>query len=131
MDMSYRRRIAGPFRNCPEQTWSKHAGRLASDILPQGHRQPLTATDNLFRGSEAQITDTTHLTRISTRLNRISIPAARRLLAMRRSAVPSALGALGQRSERRMFSLIMQLSRASSSATVPLKPSWASLATGL
>ncbi len=42
---------------------------------------------------------------------------------MRRSALPSALGALGQRTERRMLSLIMQLSRACSSATVPLKPS--------
>ena len=31
---------------------------------------------------------------------------------MRRSALPSALGALGQRTERRMLSLIMQLSRA-------------------
>jgi len=49
---------------------------------------------------------------------------------MRRSALPSALGALGQRTERRMLSLIMELSRASSSATVPLKPSWASLAIG-
>ena len=49
---------------------------------------------------------------------------------MRRSALLSAFGALGQRTERRMLSLIMQLSRASSSATVPLKPSRASLATG-
>ena len=49
---------------------------------------------------------------------------------MRRSALPNALGALGQRAERRMLSLIMQLSRACSSATVPLKPSSASSATG-
>ena len=44
---------------------------------------------------------------------------------MRRRALLSALGAFGQRTERRMPSLIMQLSRACSSATVPLKPSWA------
>ena len=49
---------------------------------------------------------------------------------MRRSALLSALGALGQRTERRMLSLIMQLSRAYSSASVPLKPSRASWATG-
>ena len=60
----------------------------------------LTITDDLFRGSEAQTRDTTRLPRISARLNWISIPAARRLLAMRRSALPSALGALGQRTER-------------------------------
>lgn len=42
---------------------------------------------------------------------------------MRRRALPSALGALGQRTERRMLSLVMELSRASNSATVPLKPS--------
>ena len=49
---------------------------------------------------------------------------------MRRSALPNALGALGKRAERRMLSLIMQLSRACSSAIVPLKLSSASLATG-
>ena len=87
-------------------------------------------TDDLFRGSEAETRDTTRLPRISARLNWISIPAARRLLAMRRSALPSAFGALGQRTERRMPSLIMQVSRACSSVTVPLKPSWASSATG-
>jgi hypothetical protein len=41
---------------------------------------------------------------------------------MRRSALLSALGALGQRIERRMLSLIIQLSLACSSVTVPLKP---------
>ena len=87
-------------------------------------------TEDLFRSSEAEAKDTTLLPRKSARLNWISIPAARRLAAMRRSALLSALGALGQRTERRMLSLIMQVSRACSSATVPLKPSWASSATG-
>ena len=87
-------------------------------------------TDDLFRGSEAETKDTTRLPRISARLNWISIPAARRLAAMRRSALLSAFGALGQRTERRMLSLIMLVSRACSSVTVPLKPSWASSATG-
>src|SRR5262249_51627722 len=90
----------------------------------------LTATDDLFPDSEAQTNDTTRLPRISARLNWIWIPAARRLLAMRRSALPRALGALGQRTERRILSLIMRLSCASSSATVPLKPSSASFAIG-
>jgi len=49
---------------------------------------------------------------------------------MRRRALPSALGALGQRTERRMLSLIMQVSRAYGSVTVPLKPSRANWATG-
>ena len=90
----------------------------------------LTVTDDLFRGLEAQTKDTTRLPRKWARLNRISIPTARRLLAMRRSALPSALGALGQRTDRRMLSLIMQVSRACSSVTVPLKPYRASSATG-
>ncbi len=95
-----------------------------------GYGRPLTVTDDLSRGSEVETRDTTRLPLVSARLNWISIPAARRLLAMRRNALPSALGALGQRTERRMLSLIMQLSRASSSATVPRKPSRANLVTG-
>src|SRR5277367_1640500 len=87
-------------------------------------------TEDLFRGSGAQTKDTTLLPLILERLNWIWIPAARRLAAMRRSALLSALGALGQRTERRMPSLIMQVSRAWSSVTVPLKPSWANSATG-
>ncbi len=38
------------------------------------------------------------------------------------SALPRALGALGQRTERRRWSLTIALSRACSSATVPVKP---------
>src|ERR1700689_4383919 len=87
-------------------------------------------TDDLFRASEAETKDTTCLPRISARLNWISIPAARRLLAMRRSALLSAFGALGQRTERRTRSLIMQVSFACSSVTVPLNLCWASSATG-
>ena len=49
---------------------------------------------------------------------------------MRRRALPNALGALGQRTERRMPSLVTQLSRDNSAATVPLNPSRANLARG-
>lgn len=49
---------------------------------------------------------------------------------MRRNVLLSAFGALGQRTERRMVSLVMPVSRACNSVTVPLKPSWASSATG-
>src|SRR5271163_1982880 len=87
-------------------------------------------TEDLFRNSEAETKDTTLLPRIWARLNWISIPADRRLTAMRRSALLSALGAFGQRTERRMLSLVMELSRACRSVTVPLKPSRASSATG-
>ena len=87
-------------------------------------------TEDLFRGSEAETRDTTLLPWTLARLNWISIPAARRLAAIRRSALLSAFGALGQRTERRMLSLIMQVSRVCSSVTVPLKPSLASSATG-
>ena len=45
--------------------------------------------------------------RWSVRLNSISIPSARRLPAIRRSAVPSALGVFGHRTERFKFSLSM------------------------
>jgi hypothetical protein len=51
----------------------------------------LTVTDDLSRGSEAETTDTTRLPRVSARLNWISTPAARRLLAMRRRGSPSAV----------------------------------------
>src|SRR5258707_857055 len=87
-------------------------------------------TDDLFRGSEEGAKDTKCLPRKSARLNWISIPAARRLTAMRRSALLRAFGAFGQRTERRVLSLIMLVSRACSSVTVPLKPSWAYSATG-
>src|SRR5271156_5226740 len=46
-----------------------------------------------------------------------SILAGRRLLAIRRSALLSALGALGQRIERRVLLLIMLTNRACSSVT--------------
>src|SRR5271156_320911 len=87
-------------------------------------------TEDLFPGSEAETKDTTLLPRTLARLNWISIPAARRLLAMRRRALLSAFGALGQRTERRMLSLTRLASRACSSVTVPLKPSLASSAIG-
>ena len=87
-------------------------------------------TEDLFPESGAETNDTTLLPRISARLNWISIPAARRLTAMRRSALLRAFGAFGQRTERRVLSLVMEVSRACSSVTVPLKPSWASSATG-
>ena len=41
---------------------------------------------------------------------------------MRRSALPSAFGALGQRGEWRMLSLTIQLSRESSFSDRPAKP---------
>ena len=78
-------------------------------------------TDDLFGTAVSAVTDTIRLPRRSTRLDCRSIPAARRLLAIRLSALASALGALGHRTERRFCSLTMSLSRTRSSAVLPLK----------
>jgi hypothetical protein len=88
-------------------------------------------TDDLFGTVvSAVVTDTIRLPRRSTRLDRRSMPAARRLLAIRLSALARALGALGQRTERRVCSLTMSLSRTRSSAVLPLKPYRASSRSG-
>jgi hypothetical protein len=67
----------------------------------------------------------------SGRLKSISIPAERRLLAIRRSALLNTFGALGQRPEQRVPSLVIVLMRIGSSLVVPLKPSVAYRVSGL
>jgi len=52
----------------------------------------------------------------------MSIPPERKLPAMRRSALPNALGAFGQRCERRVPSLTSLFKTSSSSLEVPLNP---------
>ncbi len=87
-------------------------------------------TDDPFGTVVSAVTDTIRLPRRSTRLDWRSIPEARRLLAIRLSALARALGALGQRTERRVCSLTMSLSRTRSSAVLPLKPYRASSRSG-
>ena len=81
-------------------------------------------TDDLF-GVLAELTETIRLPRRSARLNCRSMPAERRFPAIRRTILVSALGALGQRIERRALSGTRLLSLANSSVVLPAKPSWA------
>src|SRR5208282_4430778 len=84
---NYHRRVAGPFPCFPKGNPAKTRSEVGFPAVLL--RRSLTATDDLFQGTEAQTRDTTRLPRISARLNWISIPTARRLAAMRRSALPS------------------------------------------
>ncbi len=82
-------------------------------------------------GRRLRCTEINLLPPCSGRLKSISIPAERGLPAMRRSALLSAFGALGQPPERRVPSLAIALRRISSSLVVPLKPSIANTVSGL
>ena len=78
-------------------------------------------TDDLSAMLGAELTEMIRLPKRSARLEFSSMLAERRLLAMRRRVLPSALGALGQRAERLIPSLTMLFRRRRSSAVLPPK----------
>ena len=86
--------------------------------------------DDVSEVGRVRCTEINLLPPCSGRLKSIFIPAERRLPAIRRSALLSAFGALGQPPERRVPSLAIALRQISSSLVVPLKPSIANTESG-
>ena len=86
--------------------------------------------DDVYEVGRVRCTEINLLPPCSGRLKSMSIPAERRLPAIRRSKLLSTFGALGQRPERRVPWLTIALRRISSSPVVPLKPSVANTVSG-